>query len=245
MSDTPIRIVLVEDEKTIRHFLRTALESEGMTVHEADCGRRGLIEVSTRKPDLVILDLGLPDMDGVDVIGALRGWTDIPILVLSARTQEAQKVAALDAGAEDYLTKPFGVAECMARVRVLLRRRISGSAAPRQHFSFGDVTVDLVARTATKAGVPVHLTQVEFRLLAALIRDADKVITHRTLLRTVWGPSHSENTQYLRVYMGHLRQKLEDNPAMPRHIRTETGVGYRLAVDGAVAGRVPASPEDS
>jgi two-component system KDP operon response regulator KdpE len=228
MSDK-VHIVLIEDEKSIRHFLSTALGAEGMTVHEADCGRQGLIEVATRKPDLVILDLGLPDMDGVDVIYSLREWSQIPILVLSARTQEMEKVAALDAGAEDYLTKPFGVAECMARVRVLLRRRVSGSAAPEQVFRFGDVSVDLVARQVSRAGEPVKLTPIEYRLLTALIGEAGRVITHRELLRKVWGPSFSESNHYLRVYMGHLRQKLEDNPALPRHILTETGVGYRLA----------------
>lgn len=225
-----IPIVLIEDEKSIRDFLAAALENAGMTVHQADTGTQGLIEVSTRKPDLVILDLGLPDMDGVEVISQLRQWSQIPILVLSARTQEEQKVAALDAGAEDYLTKPFGVAECLARVRVLLRRRMRDSASAEQVFQFGSVQVDLVNRLVTKAGEEVRLTPVEFRLLSALIRDAGKVLTHRELLRSVWGPSYSESNQYLRVYMGHLRQKLEDQPAMPCYILTETGVGYRLSV---------------
>jgi len=225
----PIPVVLIEDEKSIRHFLCTALANEGMTVHEAESGQIGLIEVATRKPDLVILDLGLPDMDGVEVIRQLREWTAVPILVLSARTQEEQKVAALDAGAEDYLTKPFGVAECMARIRVLLRRRIRESASAEQVFRFGEVEVDLVNRLVRKRGEEVRLTPVEYRLLSTLIRDAGKVMTHRELLRAVWGPSFSESNQYLRVYMGHLRQKLEDNPAMPRHILTETGVGYRLS----------------
>lgn len=225
-----IPVVLIEDEKSIRQFLATALESEGIVVYQAETGKHGLIEVATRKPDLVILDLGLPDMDGVEVITRLREWSQIPILVLSARTQEEQKVAALDAGAEDYLTKPFGVAECLARVRVLLRRRVRDSASAEQTFRFGEVCVDLVNRVVSKAGVEVRLTPVEYRLLSALIRDAGRVLTHRELLRTVWGPSHSESHQYLRVYMGHLRQKLEDCPAMPRHILTETGVGYRLSV---------------
>ncbi|WP_028535261.1 two-component system response regulator KdpE [Paludibacterium yongneupense] len=227
MSDK-IHIVLIEDEKSIRRFLATALEAEGMAVYEAEGGRQGLIEVETRKPDLVILDLGLPDMDGVDVIYRLREWSQIPILVLSARTQEMEKVAALDAGAEDYLTKPFGVAECMARVRVLLRRRVAGSAAPQQVFRFGDVRVDLVARQVFKGEQLVKLTPIEYRLLTSLISEAGRVITHRELLRMVWGPSFSESNHYLRVYMGHLRQKLEDNPALPSHILTETGVGYRL-----------------
>jgi len=226
----PIPIVLIEDEKSIRHFVVAALEHEGMSVFEAETGKQGLVEVATRKPDLVILDLGLPDMDGVEVIQRLREWSQVPILVLSARTQEEQKVAALDAGAEDYLTKPFGVAECLARIRVLLRRRTRDSASVDQVFQFGDVRVDLVNRKVLKGEQEVRLTPVEYRLLSALIRDADKVQTHRELLRAVWGPSFSESNQYLRVYMGHLRQKLEDNPAMPCHILTETGVGYRLSV---------------
>lgn len=225
-----IAIVLIEDEKSIRHFLSAALENQGMTVFQAETGKQGLIEVATRKPDLLILDLGLPDMDGVDVIIQLRQWSQIPILVLSARTQEEQKVAALDAGAEDYLTKPFGVAECLARVRVLLRRSIRNSASALQVFQFGAVQVDLVNRLVSKNGEEIRLTPVEYRLLSALIREAGKVQTHRELLSTVWGPSFSESNQYLRVYMGHLRQKLEDNPAMPRYILTETGVGYRLSV---------------
>jgi two-component system KDP operon response regulator KdpE len=225
----PIPIVIIEDEKSIRHFLNAALQSEGMTVHEAETGKQGLIEVATRKPDLVILDLGLPDMDGVEVIRRMREWSQTPILVLSARTQEEQKVEALDAGAEDYLTKPFGVAECLARVRVLLRRRIRDSASAEQVYQFGDVRVDLVSRLVHKGDIEVRLTPVEYRLLCTLIRDAGKVLTHRELLRAVWGPSFSESNQYLRVYMGHLRQKLEDNPAMPVYILTETGVGYRLS----------------
>jgi len=225
-----ISIVLIEDEKSIRHFLSAALENQGMNVFQAETGKQGLIEVATRKPDLLILDLGLPDMDGVEVIVQLRQWSQIPILVLSARTQEEQKVAALDAGAEDYLTKPFGVAECLARVRVLLRRSVRNSASALQVFQFGAVQVDLVNRLVSKNGEEVRLTPVEYRLLSALIREAGKVQTHRELLTTVWGPSYSESNQYLRVYMGHLRQKLEDNPAMPRYILTETGVGYRLSV---------------
>lgn len=228
MSETPVKLVVIEDEKPIRRFLASALDGDNWVIHEADTGKQGLIEVATRKPDLVILDLGLPDMNGIEVIRQLREWTDLPILVLSARTQETEKVLALDAGADDYLTKPFGVAECMARIRVLLRRRGNGSAAPAQTFAFGDIKVDLVARSVYKGEATVHLTPIEYRLLTTLIRNAGKVITHRELLLAVWGPSFSEHNQYLRVYMGHLRQKLEDNPAMPQHIVTETGVGYRL-----------------
>ncbi|MBV8047716.1 MAG: response regulator [Paludibacterium sp.] len=230
MSELPITVVLIEDEKPIRDFLAATLDNEGIRVHEAETGRQGLIEVETRKPDLVILDLGLPDLDGVEVIRRLRQWSQVPILVLSARTQEEQKVEALDAGAEDYLTKPFGVAECLARVRVLLRRRVRDSASANQVIEFGDVRVDPVNRLVYKRGAEVRLTPVEYRLLSVLVRDAGKVLTHRELLREVWGPSYSESHQYLRVYMGHLRQKLEDNPAMPHHILTETGVGYRLCL---------------
>jgi two-component system, OmpR family, KDP operon response regulator KdpE len=227
----PISVVLIEDEAPIRRFLTEALEQAGFCVHEAVNGQQGLIEAGTRKPDLVILDLGLPDMDGVEVIGRLREWSATPILVLSARTQEEQKVQALDAGAEDYLTKPFGVAECLARVRVLLRRRLQDSASAAQVFCFGEVRVDPVNRRVWKGQEEVRLTPVEYRLLGAMIHHAGKVLTHRDLLREVWGPAFSESPQYLRVYMGHLRRKLEDNPAMPRYILTETGVGYRLQVD--------------
>ncbi|GLS06346.1 DNA-binding response regulator [Chitiniphilus shinanonensis] len=228
MNELPITVVVIEDDTQIRRFLRVTLEGEGMAVHEADTARQGLIDVGSRKPDLVIVDLGLPDLDGVELIRKLRAWATLPILVISARSQEAEKVAALDAGADDYLTKPFGIPECLARIRALLRRHAGNAAGPAQRFGFGDVSVDLAARQVTKAGQPVHLTPIEFRLLATLIRHADKVLTQRDLLREVWGPSHTESSQYLRVYMGHLRQKLEDNPADPRHILTETGVGYRL-----------------
>ena len=232
-NETRVKVVLIEDEKPIREFMTSTLEEEGLLVFDAETGRQGMIEVETRKPDLVLLDLGLPDMDGVEVIARLREWSQVPILVLSARNQETAKVAALDAGAEDYLTKPFGVAECMARIRVLLRRHVRGSAAPAQVFRFGNVSVDLVTRQVLKGGEAVHLTPIEYRLLSALIQHAGRVMTHRELLRTVWGPSFSESHPYLRVYMGHLRQKLEDSPAMPQHILTETGVGYRLVEDPA------------
>ncbi|WP_028455118.1 two-component system response regulator KdpE [Chitinilyticum litopenaei] len=229
MNEHPATVVFIEDEAPIRRFLRTMLEHAGLQVHDEENGRRGLIAVAARKPDLVILDLGLPDMDGVEVIRQLRDWSDLPILVLSARAQEAEKVAALDAGADDYLTKPFGVDECLARVRVLLRRHAGHSARNEQVFSFGQVRVDLVQRLVFRNEEAVHLTPIEYRLLMTLIRHAGRVLTHRELLREVWGPNHSESSQYLRVYMGHLRQKLEDQPALPRHILTETGVGYRLA----------------
>ncbi|PLZ01091.1 two-component system response regulator KdpE [Burkholderia sp. WAC0059] len=228
MSDPGLAVVLIEDEKQIRRFVRVSLEREGIDVFDAETGKAGLVEAATRKPDLVIVDLGLPDTDGLDVIRELRGWSDVPVIVLSARTQESEKVAALDAGADDYLTKPFGVSELLARIRAHLRRRNRGGADATPVVRFGAVSVDLAQRLVTCDGEPVHLTPIEYRLLATLVRDAGRVLTHRQLLREVWGPSHVESSHYLRIYMAHLRQKLEHDPAQPEHIVTETGVGYRL-----------------
>lgn len=224
---TPVAI-LVEDEPQIRRFVRLALEEEGWQVHEADTLRRGLIDAGTRKPNLIVLDLGLPDGDGVDFIAEIRGWSNMPIIVLSARTQEAAKIRALDAGADDYLTKPFGVGELLARVRSTMRRLHRTEEKGSDVIRFGGVTLDLKSHLVTKAGEVVHLTPTEYRLLTVLAANAGKVVTNRQLLLDVWGPSHSESSHYLHVYMRHLRQKLEDDPAQPRYLLTETAIGYRL-----------------
>jgi len=226
--ETHGNILIIEDEKEIRRFVRQALETEGFRVFEAENLQRGLIEAGTRKPDMVILDLGLPDGDGTDFIREVRAWSGMPIVVLSARVEEHDKVAALDAGADDYLSKPFGVGELLARVRAALRRHARAGETLDPNVQFGDVIVDLANRRITKAGAEVHLTQIEFRLLAVLLSHPGKVLTHRHLLREVWGPSYVEHSHYLRIYMGHLRQKLEDNAARPRHLITETGIGYRF-----------------
>jgi two-component system KDP operon response regulator KdpE len=225
--------LLVEDEPQIRRFVRAALEEEGWQVHEAATARRGLADAGTRSPDLVILDLGLPDGDGIDLIHDLRTWSGVPIIVLSARANEADKIAALDAGADDYLTKPFGVGELQARVRATLRRRRQPDLADAGVVRFGDVAVDLKDRRVTKGGAGVHLTPTEFKLLAVLVAGAGRMLTNPQLLRAVWGPSHLEDGHYLRIYMGHLRHKLEDDPAQPRYLLTETGVGYRLVITSA------------
>lgn len=227
VNQTPINVLIVEDEKEIRRFVRSALESEDWRVFDADTLQRGLIEAGTRKPDLIILDLGLPDGDGLDFIRDLRQWSSIPVIVLSARSEESDKVLALDAGADDYLSKPFGVAELLARVRVSLRRHAQqNQESPLIQFS--DVEVDLINRRVSRAGEDLHLTPLEFRLLTELIANAGKVLTQRQLLSTVWGPNYVEHSHYLRIYMGHLRQKLEAEPARPKHLLTETGVGYRF-----------------
>jgi len=220
--------LLVEDEPQIRRFVRLALEEEGWNVQESATMNRGLIDAGTRKPDLVIVDLGLPDGDGVDLIADLRKWSAVPVIVLSARVGEDEKIRALDAGADDYLTKPFGVGELLARVRAMQRRRRTPEQDSSGIVQFGDVKVDLQARMVTRGGQMVHLTPTEYRLLAVLVQNAGRVVTNPQLLREVWGPSHAENGHYLRIYMGHLRQKLERDPAQPVHLLTETAVGYRL-----------------
>jgi two-component system KDP operon response regulator KdpE len=232
VSASTATLVVIEDDPQIRRFLRTGLSAEPFRIFEAETGRAGLVEAATRKPDLVILDLGLPDLDGVEVVSELRQWYTRPIIILSARSNEQEKIKALDAGADDYLTKPFGIGELLARLRAALRRaaRDAGVAAENS-IEFGEVRVDLAARRVQRAGSDVHLTPNEYRLLAALVRHAGKVCTHRQLLADVWGPSHVEHGHYLRIYMAQLRHKLEFDPTNPRFLRTEAGVGYRLLVD--------------
>jgi two-component system KDP operon response regulator KdpE len=222
------RILIIEDENQIRRFVRIALEAENFDVIEADNGTRGLIEASTRQPDLLIIDLGLPDLEGKEVIRQIRGWSAKPIIVLSARDREEEKVAALNIGADDYLTKPFGTPELIARVRAHLRRRQHDENQGDPIVHFGDVIVDLAAHTVMRAGSEIHLTPIEYRLLLTLISARGRVVTHNQLMLAVWGPNYSERSHYLRIYMGHLRQKLERNPAQPEFLLTELGVGYRL-----------------
>jgi two-component system KDP operon response regulator KdpE len=229
MSAPRPSILLVEDEPEIRRFLRASLGVEGYRVVESATGRRGAIDAGTHKPDLAIVDLGLPDMDGVVVIRRIRDWSSIPIIVLSARAQERSKIEALDAGANDYVTKPFAMGELLARVRAALRHAVridTGSTVLRMD----DVVVDLGARTAHRGDAPIHLTPIEFRLLAELAKNAGMVTTHRRLLAEVWGPTHERDTHYLRIYMKQLRDKLEADPVQPRFLLTETGVGYRLVL---------------
>lgn len=223
-------VLIIEDEPQIRRFVRTALEADHYNVVEAGTAERGLIEAGTRKPDLIILDLGLPDRDGADVVRDVRSWSTVPILILSARSAEDNKVSVLDAGADDYLTKPFGVPELQARVRALLRRAARTADDEMPIVQFGNVTVDLAKRLVTRGVDVIHLTPIEYRLLSHLIANIGRVITHRQLLLEVWGPNSVEHTHYLRVYMTGLRRKLEPNPNIPQYILTEPGVGYRLSV---------------
>lgn len=219
-------ILLVEDEPHIRKFIKNSLCAAGFEVYEADSLQRGLIEAASRMPQLCVLDLGLPDGDGMNFIRELRHWSSMPIVVLSARDHEQDKIAALNLGADDYLTKPFGVGELLARIRAQLRRQ-----QPQSHqsmFRFGQVEVDFAQRVVRKAGQEVHLTKLEYRLLCVLIEHAGRVMTHAQLLHAVWGPNHQEHEHYVRIYMANLRQKLEENPVEPQHLLTEIGVGYRL-----------------
>ncbi|MES2771426.1 MAG: response regulator [Pseudomonadota bacterium] len=222
------RILLIEDEQHIRRFVRMALEAEGFSLFEAATLKQGLIETATRQPDFVIVDLGLPDGDGKALIRQVRSWSEVPILVLSARDREEEKVAALNAGADDYLSKPFGVPELLARVRAHLRRRQASHGQTEAQLCFGDVVVDIAAHTVTRADIPVHLTPIEYRLLLTLGKLRGRVVTHDKLLFEVWGSHYQDRAHYLRIYMGHLRQKLERSPAQPEFLLTELGVGYRL-----------------
>lgn len=240
MADVAPTILVVDDEPDLRRLLRTALGAEGYRVVEAANGPRGVIDAASHKPDMAIIDLGLPGMDGVDVIQRIRQWSPMPIIVLSARAQERTKIEALGAGADDYVTKPFSMGELLARVRVALRHRVrsrDGDVALR----FDGVLVDLAARRAVRDGRAVHLTAVEFRLLSVLAKHLDMVVTHRHLLTEVWGPTHESDTHYLRVYMKQLREKLEADPSRPRHLLTEIGVGYRLTGGEPTVANMPRS----
>lgn len=226
-------LLVVEDDAQMRKFLRASLSSHGYRLIEAVDGAEGLTQAASYNPDLILLDLGLPDIDGLAVTARLREWATVPIIVISARGQESDKINALDGGADDYLTKPFGTGELLARIRVALRH----SARTRQERSepiltVGELSVDLEKRTVQVAGSEVHLTPIEYKLLATLLKNAGKVLTHRQLLKEVWGPGYANNTQYLRVYMVQLRHKLERDAARPRYLVTEPGVGYRLRTEG-------------
>lgn len=221
------RILIVDDEPQIRRFLKPALEAAGYHVIEATTGAEAISKAATASPDLVILDLGLPDMDGKDVIARLRGWSAIPIIILSARDREAEKVAALDLGADDYIEKPFGIGELTARIRTGLRHSQKSDAVSEMIVSDG-LSIDLAHRIVSRGNEPLRLTPKEYDLLVLLARHAGKVMTHRTLLTSVWGPAHGEDLQYLRVFIGQLRAKVEKDPGEPRIILTEPGVGYRF-----------------
>jgi two-component system KDP operon response regulator KdpE len=228
MPDRP-RILVIEDEPEIRRFLRVSLTSDDFEFIEAGNGHDGVLQAATQQPDMLILDLGLPDMDGIDVIRQVRDWSPLPIIVLSARGQERDKVAALDAGADDYLTKPFGVGELLARIRVALRHAARSTAETEDAvYQVRHLRVDLGRRQVFVSNREVHLTPTEYRLLATLIRHAGKVVTHRQLLKEVWGPDSVHETHYLRVYLAQLRQKIEEDSARPTCLLTEPGVGYRL-----------------
>lgn len=224
-------ILIIEDELPIRRFLKASLSDEGYRITEATSAKEGLRFASSQPPDMIILDLGLPDMDGQEVLQRLREWCSAPIIVLSARDQEQQKIAALDHGADDYVTKPFGVGELLARIRTAMRHSLR-SGTESTVFTTGDLKVDLSARMVYRKGEEVHLTPLEYKLLVTMIRHVGKVLTHRFLLREVWGPQDSQENHYLRVFVASLRRKLETDSTRPRHILTEQGVGYRFATDG-------------
>jgi two-component system KDP operon response regulator KdpE len=222
------RILLIEDDLHIRRFLRASLPTQGYELLEAATGQEGLALAAALVPDLILLDLGLPDMEGIEVIRQVRTWSQVPIIILSAREQEREKVATLDAGADDYLTKPFGMGELLARIRAALRRSQTGEKSQERVFSLGKITVDLEKRRVFRGGKEVHLTPIEYKLLTTLIKYQGKVVTHRQLLKEVWGPSYVDQHPYLRIFILNLRRKLEDNPARPVYLLTDPGVGYRL-----------------
>ncbi len=226
MNETSVRVLVVDDEPAIRRFLRTSLTAHGYTVFEASGGQEALTEVIAHRPDVILLDLGLPDIDGIDVTRRLREWSPIPIIILSVRGQEEDKIAALDAGADDYLTKPFGIGELLARLRATLRRTAAPAAEPV--YTVDALTVDLARRVVTVAGREPQLTPTEYDLLRVMVNNAGKVMTHRQLLRQVWGMGYEQETHLLRVNVSNLRRKLEPDPARPQYILTEPGVGYRL-----------------
>ncbi len=238
MSDASISIpeqhtlvLVIEDDSQIRRFLRTTLTSNGYRILETATAADGINKAALHAPDVIILDLGLPDLDGLEVMRRLREWSSTPVIVVSAREQEHDKVAALDAGADDYLTKPFGTSELLARIRVALRHSFHVQGSEEAAFEVGDLQVDLARRHVSVQGVEVHLTPLEYKLLTTLVRYAGRVVTHRQLLSEVWGPSYANESHYLRVYMGQLRHKIEADPTRPRYLLTEPGVGYRLKVE--------------
>jgi two-component system KDP operon response regulator KdpE len=228
MSLPSAHVLVIEDEAQIRRFVRMALEGADYAVSEAASLKQGMLQAGTRHPDLLILDLNLPDGDGIEVVKAVRTWSDMPILILSARLDESDKIQALDSGADDYLSKPFSVGELTARVRALLRRKSRTGEDASPLIEFGEVQVDFSKRTVLRRGEVVHLTPIEYKLLSALLSHPGKVITQKALLKDVWGPTFTESGHYLRIYVGHLRQKLESDPTQPKHFITEIGVGYRF-----------------
>lgn len=230
MTNVQHSVLIVDDEPQLRRLLRTALEGS-FRVIEADTAQRALVEAATHKPDVIVLDLGLPDAEGHEVVRGIRSWSAMPIVVLSARTEEEQKIRALDAGADDYVTKPFSVPELLARLRVALRRAAQVPGQEFEPLQLGDTHIDLARRTGTRSGQPLHFTPIEYRLLAALAKHGGMVVTQRQLLREVWGPDHVDQPHYLRVYMKQLRKKIEPDPTQPQFILTETGVGYRLKIE--------------
>ncbi len=231
MAKTDPVIIVIEDDPSIRRFLYTSLSTHNFKVFEVDTGKKGIVEVEVRKPDVLILDLGLPDMDGVDIIKSIRSWSTVPIIILSARSDEQQKIQAFEAGADDYLTKPFGFGELLARIRVALRHSMRPyEQSQNDIFITGNLKFDAVNRVVCIDDQEVHLTPIQYRLLMVLVKNAGKVLTQQQILKEVWGPSHKENAHYLRIYMSQLRQKLEADPAQPKLLLTESGIGYRLKV---------------